>query len=67
MLIGPAVVLAVRPAVSVTEPATLWPSPSCSRITGAGHGPASGALPATQLNVTVTGVRYQPAVGGAGS
>src|SRR3954451_2255262 len=51
---------AVWPPASETERVTDWSAPEAASVTGAGQPPLSASAPAMQVNVTVTGARYQP-------
>jgi hypothetical protein len=58
-------VVALAPAASVTVPLTTWLAPSTEKVCGLGH-VTIGAVPGTQVNVTVTGVLFHPAALGVG-
>jgi len=57
--------VAMFPAASVTVPLTIWPMPCDEIVCGPGQ-LTIAALPAPQLNVTVTLVLFQPFALGAG-
>ena len=60
MLTGETTTVAMPPSWPWIVRLTICAAALRLSVTGPGHGPVSGADPAVQVNVTVTGERYQP-------
>ena len=56
---------ALLPTLSVAVPVTTWLAPSAETVTGAGHVAIPDPPGSAQVNVTLTGVLFQPLAFGA--